>query len=76
MSEYNNPEDSNDQYHSYDDLYGSFRQMKCKSKHTKTTTKIKILLDYFEDCEEADKDDKHKCLHDIRYFLDKLERDM
>jgi hypothetical protein len=59
---------------SYDELYASFRELKCRSKHTKTTIKIKMLLDMFEDSDEAD--DKHKCLHDIRYFLERLERDM
>lgn len=60
----------------YNDLYGSYRNLKCKTKHTKTTDKIKILLDYFEDCEDSETDEKLKCLHDIKYFLTILERDM
>lgn len=60
----------------HNDLYGSYRQLKRKSKCTKTTDKIKILLDYFEDCDDTEADEKHKCLHDLRYFIDRLERDM
>jgi hypothetical protein len=61
----------------YDDLYSSYRALKCRTKHTKVTTKIKILLDFFEDLTEEDEyQDKLKCLHDIQYFLDYLKQDI
>ena len=58
----------------YDDLYASYRELKSRTKHTKTTTKIKILLDIFEDLD--DKEDKIKALHDITYFIGRLQRDI